>query len=355
MSVTLQQLFTKAEDPSKIFVGVVVQNCFGVDYTCKTGFEVVGKDKNGHDTTKVSDTTPDRNGIHEFCTDLKYKKYCDSGQVRVLYVDESESLGPAFARYFASKLWGGESYFVQVDAHLQFTKHWDTKYIAEMKATKSYPKVILSSYPPGFSGDPNAPMSESNGARLCHCEFSTNDVEEHIIRINTGSSYHSGDSEQPPKQISFMAAGFFFTTGQFLVDVPFDPLLPWCFMGEEIALSIRAWTAGFDIYAPRKNYIAHQYRPGRMGLPKFWESVGRTFDKQGSGFNKRLQNRFIQRVKRMVGYSDWENEVKDVMTDYEYYSIGSARSHDEYLKLTNIDPIKKHCRPISWCNSGTLE
>ena len=36
-----------------------------------------------------------------------------SGRVRVLYVNESESLGPAMARYFASKLWGGESYFMQ--------------------------------------------------------------------------------------------------------------------------------------------------------------------------------------------------------------------------------------------------
>ena len=33
-------------------------------------------------------------------------------------------------------------------------------------------------------------------------------------------------------------------------------------MGEEIALSMRAWTHGWDIYAPRQNLIAHQYRPG---------------------------------------------------------------------------------------------
>lgn len=33
-------------------------------------------------------------------------------------------------------------------------------------------------------------------------------------------------------------------------------------------LSMRAWTHGWDIYAPRKNWISHQYRPGRMGLPK---------------------------------------------------------------------------------------
>jgi hypothetical protein len=57
------------------------------------------------------------------------------------------------------------------------------------------------------------------------------------------------------------------------MDMPFDPYLPWIFMGEEIALSLRAWTHVWGIYAPRKDYIVHQYRLGSMGLPKFWENT----------------------------------------------------------------------------------
>jgi hypothetical protein len=51
--------------------------------------------------------------IEEFCTDPEYTKYCDAGQIRALYVNETESNGPTTARYFASKLWGGETYFMQ--------------------------------------------------------------------------------------------------------------------------------------------------------------------------------------------------------------------------------------------------
>ena len=65
--------------------------------------------------------------------------------------------------------------------------------------------------------------------------------------------------------MAFLGVGFFFTSAEFLVDVPFDPFLPWLFMGEEIALSIRAWTSGWHIYAPCKNLIRHQYRPISMG------------------------------------------------------------------------------------------
>ncbi len=131
-----------------------------------------------------------------------------------------------------------------------------------------YPKVILTSYPPGFSDSDPPYKGGSKGTRLCTCEFSTSDVEHNIIRINTGNNCPG--EEEAHTQIAYIAAGFFFARAEFLTDVPFDPYLPWCFMGEEIALSFRAWTHGWGIYAPRKNVFAHQYRPGRMGLPKFW-------------------------------------------------------------------------------------
>jgi hypothetical protein len=39
-------------------------------------------------------------------------------EVRLLTVREAEALGPCVARYLASKLWGGEEYFVQIDSHI---------------------------------------------------------------------------------------------------------------------------------------------------------------------------------------------------------------------------------------------
>jgi len=367
---TMVAAFGNAKSPEKIFVGAVVQNCFGrVDSDgsihtegkpCRTGFEVTGKNKQGRDQVTVSDAPPDKNGIESFCTDPDFKQYCDSGQVRVMYVHEPEAVGPAMARYYASKLWGGETYFVQTDSHLQFAKHWDEKYITEVKATKNYPKSVLSAYPPGFGGDGSKPaqVNESPGAKLCSCEFSSSPIEQDIIRINTGSAYHGG--EPHPTQIPFIAAGFFFAHANFLRDVPFDPLMPWCFMGEEIALSVRAWTSGWNIYAPRKNLIAHQYRPGRMGLPKFWEGVNRLY--RGSGAdNNSLQGRVVQRVKNLIGYEDSSREILKgkneyfLLTEQEHYGLGSVRTLDQYMDWTGINMEKKRCPQIKWCTNGDLE
>jgi hypothetical protein len=116
---------------------------------------------------------------------------------------------------------------MQVDSHLEFYKHWDELYTNELKATKSFPKAVLSSYPPGFSEENGGILKgePSPGARLCSCEFSASDVESNIIRINTGVGYHG--KEEHPTQIPFIAAGFFFTPAEFLVDIPFDPYMPW--------------------------------------------------------------------------------------------------------------------------------
>eukprot|EP00957_Ditylum_brightwellii_P143072 10901046-Ditylum_brightwellii.AAC.1 len=58
---TLKQAFRKAANPSKIFIGAIVQNCFGDEYTCQTGRQVIGKDEKGNPITKVSDAPPDAN------------------------------------------------------------------------------------------------------------------------------------------------------------------------------------------------------------------------------------------------------------------------------------------------------
>lgn len=369
---TMEYAFTQAKDPDNLFIGAVVQNCFGAvreDGTidpsgkpCKTGLEVIGKNAQGRDQTKMSDAPPDANGIADFCAKPSFRKYCESGQVRVLYVHASESLGPAMARYYASKLWGGETYFMQCDSHLQFALHWDDKYIQEVKATSNFPKSVLSSYPPGFTGhDPNFKgVKETAGARLCSCETKANEPNA-IVRINTGSNYRG--NEEKPTQIPYIAAGFFFAHAAFLIDVPFDPYLPWCFMGEEIALSMRAWTRGWNIYAPRKNLIAHQYRPGRLGLPKFWESVDQFWGRPGIIY--RAQAKVLKRIKHMVGYPDARLEhiekegIEVVLTEMEEYGVGTVRSWKDFLEFASMEIDEEHssvvCHANTWCNQGLKE
>ena len=63
------------------------------------------------------------------------------------------------------------------------------------------------------------------------------------------------DSEplEYPAFAPFTAAGYFVAHSAFLHEVPFDPFLPWIFMGEEIIMSTRLWTSGYDIFSPTRS------------------------------------------------------------------------------------------------------
>ena len=122
-------------------------------------------------------------------------------------------------------------------------------------------------------------------------------------------------------------------------------------MGEEIMLTTRFYTNGFDVYSPRVNFFAHQYRPGRLGLPKFWESQDRAFGSGGS--NTRFMLMIVDRVKHMVGY---ESPVKNPAVlnhvndrDGPNYGLGSHRSLAEFLQFAGLDMVAMTARSPSWC------
>lgn len=387
LTETLVSAFKHAKNPDKVFVGAVLQNCFGkqlddgtIDASgtpCLSGPKKV-LDKEGKEISKRLEIPPDMNGIKEFCALPEYARYCDNGQIRVLYMHDTDSQGPSMARYYASKLWGGEAYIMQIDAHLRFAHEWDEKFIEDIKLTRNYPKSLLSSYPPGFDQLSFVPKTmsidrskidkdtviESPGCRLCGCGI-PHDGKDGVIHINQGRSYR-GD-EKRPTQTPFLGAGFVFFPGEFLKEIPFDPYLPWTFMGEEILLSMRAWTHGWNIYAPRKNLIVHQYRPGNLGIPKFFYAVS-TQSKKGFG-NGWLQKRTIRRIKNICGYPLHTTEKIEadgesfVLVNKEHYGLGTVRSWEDFMDFgalkVNVTTGALDCtagpRGPGWCNEGSLE
>ena len=111
-----------------------------------------GGQQAGRTGKNESDRRAGRRGRRRgLCASAVGQPHCRAGRVRVLRVNETESLGPAFARYLASKLWLGEQFYVQIDAHMWAREAWDDELRREMMATPSYPRSVMSAYPPGPS------------------------------------------------------------------------------------------------------------------------------------------------------------------------------------------------------------
>lgn len=333
--MTIKSLYSQAQHPEKIIVGLFQQNCFLKK--CRTGVLKGGV---------VEDMSTDVDCYIEFCKSEEgiASHACERGQVRLFNVNESESLGPYMARYLGAKFYRGEEYYLQIDSHSEFVKNWDTKLINMIKASPAK-KPVISTYPP----DSTHNWRDTPGFRMCDSEFASARIEWQIIRLGSSGPHESGTPSEP-KYAPFVAAGFFFTYGDVLSDVPFDPLLPWIFMGEEISMSSRMWTSGYDIFSPSTNVLNHYYV--RRHYPKFWESVNRFFKRP---IHNDLVEMVIKRVKHMLGYPesrpDMINPVS-VLYRSEDWAMGKKRSFDAYMKMVGIDVMGKVISKNDWCLRG---
>ena len=166
---TISQAYKKAKNPEKLFVGLVQQNCHA---DCMSGVLEGGK---------TESVEPDQDCYKAFCDTEIGRAHCAAGRVRPLDIDEPESLGPYAARYFASKLWYGEQWFMQTDAHMTFAQDWDAISVDMLKKAPSK-KPVLSHYPPSEMADLDH-MANTPASRLCGPVYATSDLEAQIIRL----------------------------------------------------------------------------------------------------------------------------------------------------------------------------
>jgi hypothetical protein len=74
-------------------------------------------------------------------------------------------------------------------------------------------------------------------------------------------------------RVAFFAAGFSFSRGHRIVNVPYDYYTPYIFDGEETSMGVRAWTWGYDLYQPDRDIISHFYIQAQSKFrPVFWNS-----------------------------------------------------------------------------------
>ena len=332
---TLKQAFSKAKNPEKLFVGLVQQNC---DEKCRSGVL---------DGGKIEDVKPDPDCYLLFCSSVEGKKYCDNGNIRLLKIKESESLGPYMARYFASKLYWGEEWYMQIDSHMTFLQDWDALSIDMLKKAPS-DKPVISHYPPPHTAD-LVLKSKVAAPRLCGPIFAPSDLESQIIRLEGSYNYDSVKLDIP-RFAPFVAAGYLVAHSNILREVPFDPFLPFIFMGEEILLSARLWTNGYDIFSPTQSLLGHHYV--RNHKPKFWESIHRTFT---VGVHNPLQMLVLNRVKFQLGYPEAAKDMikpKTLFTAVDQYGMGTIRSLEDYMKIVGLNMNTKEVTYTAWCETG---
>lgn len=263
----------------------------------------------------------------ENCLDEEISsKYKDN--IRILRLSYKEARGPTYARYLCAQLFDNQDFFLQIDSHNLFTQDWDKKCIDMMTSLEQNDpskKYVLSHYPPTYDEQ----TSDSDGKHVTHiskCFFN----DDGLI------SFHGAVYKEPkplPQRNAFVAAGFIFARGEMVMEVPFDPYLPYLFAGEEILLSIRLFTHGYDVYTPNRNIVFHAYT--RSDEPKFWD-------------DHRLDSRdAIEKVKYIMGIHQdlmliHDKTIRDSIVEY---GLGTERTAQEFFRFIGVDLVNKTIDP----------
>jgi Glycosyltransferase (GlcNAc) len=186
--------------------------------------------------------------------------YQNDDRFRILDVPWMDSQGACWARASVMELWRGEAWFLQVDSHCRFADGWDTRLVAMATQTGSA-KPILSTYATPFEPGPQEVLQ---GAPLqMALQGFTAEGIPHMrpLAIRDWRSMHR------PLRARFLSAGFLFAPGSFVREVPYDPDL--YFLGEEAAMTLRAFTHGYDFFHPSETIVWHDYV--RRDAVKHWD------------------------------------------------------------------------------------
>jgi [Skp1-protein]-hydroxyproline N-acetylglucosaminyltransferase len=221
---TLFELFAHAERPSRISVGVVQQN-----------------------------EESDQDCFEEYCR--RAGSYCRPDNVRVIKIPARKSRGVMVVRHYASSLYEGEEFFLQLDAHNKVTKRWDALLIADLRKVGNE-RAVLSHHPPATDSLPG--WGDRSAINICKYEWDANGLPRFAANVVTAPS-------NAPFPGVFIGAGMVFARAELLIDCPFDSHLPFLFSGEELLLAACAFSHGWDLYNPSVTPVFHYYKGGSTG------------------------------------------------------------------------------------------
>jgi hypothetical protein len=252
-------------------------------------------------------------------------EYQNDPRFRILEYNWKESKGLCWARHLIQKLYRGEEYTLQLDSHHRFAKNWDEKLIKMMELTGSE-KPILTSYAGMYNPEGNKKLN-IDPYKVIMDKFTP---EGTILFRPWGINNYEELKKPIPARV--VSGHFFFTIGRHCEDYKYDPNL--YFAGDEISLSIRSYTLGYDLFHPHETVVWHEYT--RKYRTKHWSDHNKGLVKKGQT-DLAWHERDVISKKRLRHMLREENENVNLGE----YDVGDKRSHHEYELYAGVDFANK--------------
>lgn len=243
----------------------------------------------------------------------------DYKNVKVAQVNYKTLLGTLPTRLNAISLYDGEDYYFQVDAHLLFEKHWDTKIIDKFeKIQEVFEKPIITTFTPWWSIKDGVIKNYSNDS-LAQCEPMCLDLEATLIEgyPKPKTEYSAWNPGEIYKEHYLVGGAVLFTLPSFIEEVLPDPLI--MFNGEESTIALRAWTRGYRMVCIQNPIAWHlnKFDGDRYEKDRYWDrrNVGEAYEHWARKNMKGNERAKKILTGELLGY--WGAETKELLKSYE--------------------------------------
>jgi len=317
---TIESAFSRAKYPERLRIAVVDQYVHNFEQNNPSYSEPICS-KTDHPCSS-----------HPQQILCKYKSQIDFYPMEAKY-----AVGPVFARHLGQRMYRGEYFAVQSDAHVDFILDWDVSIISQWKSAENEMAVLTA-----YLSDVNNHIDietghvlSNNRPIMCQSDYEGHGKKEHLRHGQQpeGAALINGEPTLEP----FWAAGFSFGRGHFVVNVPYDQHLPMIFMGEEISIGVRGFTYGYDYYTAENAVCFHYY--AKRDVTGKRKSVKKFFENRS--LYRGVEENAMMRLNGIVGMNPEIDPSQWIHDEEELYGLGKVRTTQKFFDSFGIDTAKK--------------
>jgi hypothetical protein len=244
-------------------------------------------------------------------------EYAEDTRFTIIDIPHLLTKGTCWARHQIQQHWKNESYTLQLDSHHRFVKDWDSiliKMIHDLQDA-GYKKPLLTSYVSSYEPAHDPIKRATDPWWMVFDRFTPEGAVFFLPSV-----VPDWKNRTLPYRGRFYSAHFAFTLGEFCKEVQHDP--EFLFHGEEISIAARAYTWGYDLFAPHIPIVFHEYSRQHRAR-KSWDDLPEwsKWDKDSLAKNRRLLNIDNQRI---------DSE------DFKQFGFGPHRTLEEYEAYAGI-------------------
>ena len=234
--------------------------------------------------------------------------YIKDPRFKIISIHHSQTKGCCWARNKLQQLYNGEEYTLQLDSHHRFVKDWDIILINMFKKLKEkgYLKPLITAYLPSYD-----PELDPEGRVMVPWKIDFKEITHDKQVLFIPSYINNFKSLSEPVIAKFYSAHFSFTSGSFVKEVPHDPEL--YFTGEEMSITVRAYTYGYTLFHPHIVIAWHEY--SRKNRVKQWDD-----DKEWWKKDKHSKQHYL-----------------NIFTNKGLYGIGQEKTIEDYISFSGIN------------------